>query len=173
MANPFLAEIRIFSGNFAPAGWAFCNGQILAISQNTALFSLLGTTYGGNGTSNFALPNLQGCAPLGAGQGNGLSSYIEGETGGEVNHTLLATEVPAHSHGFNAGAGGRGNNNTVTGESPANTSSGVNVYSNATASATMHPSMLGATTSGAHENSQPFLGLNFIIAMQGVFPTRN
>jgi microcystin-dependent protein len=173
MANPFLAEIRIFAGNFAPAGWAFCNGQILAISQNTALFSLLGTTYGGNGTSTFALPNLQGCAPLGAGQGPGLSSYIEGETGGEAVHTLLASEVPAHSHGFHAGAGGRGNNNTVTGESPANTSSGVNVYSNASANATMHPSMLGATTSGAHENNQPFLGLNFIIAMQGIFPARN
>ena len=173
MSEPFLAEIRIFTGNFAPAGWAFCNGQILPISQYTAVFSLLGTTYGGNGTSNFALPNLQGCAPVGAGQGNGLTSYVLGETTGEVSHTLTANEVPLHTHAFKAAAGGRANNNTLAGEAPANVSTGVNVYSNAGGNTTMHPQMLGATAGGAHENRQPYLGLNFIIALVGIFPARN
>src|SRR5215510_7968748 len=98
MGNPFVAEIRIFPFNFAPKGWAWCDGQILPISQNTALFSLLGTTYGGNGTSNFALPNLQGCAPMHPGQGPGLSLRDLGETAGEQTVTLLQTEMPAHSH---------------------------------------------------------------------------
>src|SRR2546421_6569630 len=98
MSNPFVAEIRIFAGNFAPKGWALCDGQLMPISQNTALFSLLGTTYGGDGKSNFALPNLQGCAPMQAGQGPGLSLRDLGETGGEQTVTLLQTEMPAHSH---------------------------------------------------------------------------
>src|SRR5262249_11741754 len=98
MSNPFLAEIRIFTGGFAPKGWAQCDGQLMPISQNTALFSLLGTTYGGNGTSNFALPNLQGCAPMQAGQGPGLTLRDLGETSGEQTVTLLQTEMPAHSH---------------------------------------------------------------------------
>ena len=105
MSNPFVAEIRIFAGNFAPTGWALCNGQLMPISQNTALFSLLGTTYGGDGKSNFALPNLQGSAPLQQGQGPGLSLRVLGEVGGEQNVTLLQTEMPAHAH-------------TVTGERP-------------------------------------------------------
>src|SRR4051812_49612110 len=98
MADPFIAEIRIFAGNFAPTGWALCNGQLLPISQNTALFSLLGTTYGGDGRSTFALPNLQGAAPIQAGQGNGLSVYDLGESGGSPTVTLLGTELPAHTH---------------------------------------------------------------------------
>ena len=98
MSNQFVAEIRIFAGNFAPTGWALCNGQLMPISQNTALFSLLGTTYGGDGKSNFALPNLQGSAPLQQGQGPGLSLRDLGEIGGEQNVTLLQTEMPAHSH---------------------------------------------------------------------------
>src|SRR5205823_12015447 len=98
MSNPFLAEIRIFTGNFAPKGWALCDGQLMSISQNTALFSLLGTTYGGDGKSNFALPNLQGCSPMQAGQGPGLSLRDLGETGGEQSVTLLTTEMPAHAH---------------------------------------------------------------------------
>src|SRR6478736_6446795 len=113
MSNPFLAEIRIFTGNFAPTGWALCDGQLLPISQNTALFSLLGTTYGGDGKSNFALPNLQGSAPLQAGQGPGLSLRDLGETGGEQNVTLLETEMPAHSHTAQASpSGGQANPST-------------------------------------------------------------
>src|SRR5215469_11971044 len=104
MSNPFLAEILIFTGNFAPKGWAQCGGQLMPISQNTALFSLLGTTYGGNGTSNFALPNLQGRAPMQAGQGPGLTLRDLGETGGEQTVTLLPTQMPAHSHSASAGA---------------------------------------------------------------------
>src|SRR5438477_6725932 len=106
MSNPFVAEIRIFTGNFAPKGWALCDGQLMPISQNTALFSLLGTTYGGDGKSNFALPNLQGCAPLQAGQGPGLSLRDLGETGGEQAVTLLQTEIPAHTHGAQAVSSG-------------------------------------------------------------------
>src|SRR5579864_5840224 len=99
MSDQFVAEIRIFGFNFAPKGWAFCDGQILPISQNTALFSLLGTNYGGNGTSNFGLPNLQGCAPLHFGQGIGLSGYVLGELTGSANVNLLSFEMPAHNHG--------------------------------------------------------------------------
>src|SRR5437667_12040503 len=106
MSNPFLAEIRIFTGNFAPKGWALCDGQIMSISQNTALFSLLGTTYGGDGKSNFALPNLQGSAPLQPGQGPGLSLRDLGESGGEQTVTLLETEMPAHAHGVQAATAG-------------------------------------------------------------------
>jgi microcystin-dependent protein len=101
MADQFVAEIRLFAGNFAPTGWAFCNGQILPIASNTALFSLLGTTYGGNGTTNFALPNLQGCAPMHPGQGPGLSLHNLGETGGAQTVTLSNSEIPAHSHLLN------------------------------------------------------------------------
>src|SRR5215467_10980193 len=117
MSAPFVAEIRIFAGNFAPTGWALCDGQLLPISQNTALFSLLGTTYGGDGKSNFALPNLQGCAPMQAGQGAGLSLRDLGETAGEQQVTLLQTEMPAHTHGA---LGSTGSDQT----SPANVSWG-------------------------------------------------
>src|SRR5277367_3773599 len=102
MSSPFVAEIRIFPFNFAPKGWAFCNGQIMPISQNTALFSLLGTTYGGDGKSNFALPNLQAMAAISAGQGSGLSTYFEGETAGAENVTVTTAEMPQHNHGFMA-----------------------------------------------------------------------
>src|SRR6476661_8734050 len=100
MSDPFVAEIRIFAGNFAPTGWALCDGQLMPISQNTALFSLLGTFYGGDGKSTFALPNLQGSVPIHAGQGQGLSDYFIGQTGGEENVTLLQTEMPSHNHGL-------------------------------------------------------------------------
>src|SRR5205807_8944355 len=108
MSNPFVAEIRIFTGNFAPKGWALCDGQLMSISQNTALFSLLGTTYGGDGKSNFALPNLQGCAPMQAGQGPGLSLRDLGETSGEQKVSLLQTEMPAQSHTAQGDAQGAG-----------------------------------------------------------------
>src|SRR6266852_8123888 len=113
MSNPFLAEIRIFTGNFAPKGWALCDGQLMPISQNTALFSLLGTTYGGDGKSNFALPNLQGSAPMQAGQGPGLSLRDLGETSGEQTVTLLETEMPAHTHTMSTQAAVGDQNNPV------------------------------------------------------------
>jgi microcystin-dependent protein len=176
MANPFVAEIRIFPFNFAPVGWAMCNGQLLPISQNTALFSLLGTTYGGNGTSNFALPNLQGSAPMAPGQGPGLSSYELGQSGGSATVTLLGSEMPAHSHpaGCDSGAASQ--------LSPANgmwaSSSGGRtpppLYSNATPNVAMSASALGLTGGNQpHNNLQPYLGLNFCIALTGVFPPRS
>jgi microcystin-dependent protein len=175
MSNPFVAEIRIFAGNFAPLGWAQCNGQIMPISQNTALFSLLGITYGGNGTSNFALPNLQGCVPMQAGQGAGLSLRDLGENGGEQTVTLLQTEMPAHSHSALAGAGGGL-------PSPANNvwASGLKGHpgayaaSNPSTNVQMNP--FATSISGGnlpHNNMPPFLGLTFIIALQGVFPARS
>src|SRR6266478_382659 len=128
MSNPFLAEIRIFPFNFPPKGWAFCNGQLMPLSQNTALFSLLGTTYGGDGKSNFALPNMQGNAPMHPGQGPGLSLHDLGETGGSETITLLESEMPAHSHAIMAVSGGFGaNTNVPTGNAFAKASQG-NTY---------------------------------------------
>jgi microcystin-dependent protein len=170
MSNPFVAEIRIFTGGFAPKGWALCDGQLMSISQNTALFSLLGTTYGGNGTSNFALPNLQGCAPMQAGQGPGLSLRDLGETAGEQTVTLLQTEMPSHSHQAQGLASG------ANASSPANAlwaQTRGDLYAD-TQNTNMAP--LATTISGGnlpHNNMPPFLGLNFIIALQGVYPARS
>ena len=179
MADPFVAEIRIFPFNFAPRGWAFCNGQILPISQNTALFSLLGTTYGGNGQTTFALPNLQGRAMVGWGQGPGLSLYALGETAGEPNNTLLTTEMPSHTHAPNGGTAP----NPATVLSPQGNVWGVagtrrvpvSLYkAGASTAAAMNPLALGlAGGSLPHSNMQPYLGLSFIIATQGIFPARN
>ena len=175
MADPFVAEIRIFAGNFAPTGWALCNGQLMPISQNTALFSLLGTTYGGDGKSNFALPNLQGSAPLQAGQGPGLSLRDLGEIGGEQNVTLLQTEMPAHAH--TAQATGTGNQTTPQNNAWAAGQKGFgNTYapSNAPTNVQMNP--FGTSISGGnlpHNNMPPYLCLTFIIALQGVFPPRS
>jgi microcystin-dependent protein len=176
MSNPFVAEIRIFTGNFAPTGWAQCNGQLLPISQNTALFSLLGTTYGGDGKSNFALPNLQGSAPMQAGQGPGLSLRDLGEVGGEQSVTLLQTEMPAHSH---TAQGSTGSNQTT----PVNNAwasgaklGGGNLYFPSTPATNVQMSPFGTSISGGsqpHNNMMPFLGLMFIIALQGVFPARS
>lgn len=174
MSNPFLAEIRIFTAGFAPKGWAQCDGQLMPISQNTALFSLLGTTYGGNGTSNFALPNMQGSAPMQAGQGPGLSLRDLGETAGEQTVTLLTTEMPAHQHSALADA--TANNNDPTGNIWASGQKGFgNVYlSPPDNTAQMNPFALSiAGGSQPHNNMPPFLGLMFIIALQGVFPARS
>jgi len=174
MSTPFLGEIKIFAGNFAPRGWALCNGQLLPIAQNTALFSLLGTFYGGNGTTNFALPDLRAHAPIHQGQGPGLSAYVVGEISGQNTHTLTANEVATHSHAFDASAAsGRGATGTVTNNAP-NQTSLVHPYSTAAANATMSGAMIQPTpASQPHENRQPLLGLNFIIATQGIFPSRN
>ena len=178
MSDPFVAEIRIFPFNFAPKGWANCNGQILPISQNTALFSLLGTTYGGDGKSNFALPNLQGNAPMHPGQGPGLSLHSLGETGGSETVSLLQTEMPAHTHTINCVDGGRiggqtgAPNNAIlvkTGGTPANA-----YTSGATQNQTMAQNMVSLAGGNLpHNNMMPYLTLNFCIAIQGIYPTRN
>jgi microcystin-dependent protein len=173
MSNPFVAEIRIFPFNFAPKGWAFCDGQILPLSQNTALFSLLGTTYGGDGKSNFALPNFQGAAPMHPGQGPGLSLHDLGETGGSQTVTLLETEIPSHSHTA-IGAVGSGL------PSPINDSWGAALKGHGTLYAAgnstivpMSPSALApAGGDQPHNNLQPYLTLNFCISLQGVYPPR-
>jgi microcystin-dependent protein len=176
MSNPFVAEIRIFTGNFAPKGWALCDGQLLPISQNTALFSLLGTMYGGDGKSNFALPNLQGSAPMQQGQGPGLSLRVQGEVGGEQSVTLLQTEMPAHSH---SAQGSTGSNQTT----PVNNAwasgaklGGGNLYFPSTPASNVQMNPFGTSISGGnqpHNNMMPYLGLTFIIALQGVFPARS
>ncbi|HWH12476.1 MAG TPA: tail fiber protein [Solirubrobacteraceae bacterium] len=174
MSDPFLAEIDIFPFNFAPRGWAFCSGQILPISQNTALFSLLGTTYGGNGTSNFALPDLRGRAPMGQGSGPGLTPRVLGETGGENTHTLLSTEMPAHSHPLQAfeGRGGSGTQVPVAGAALTSTSGG-SLYGTPAANS-MAPTVISQVGGNTpHNNLMPYLGLNFCIALQGIFPARN
>jgi len=176
MASPFVAEIRIFGFNFPPTGWAFCDGQLLPISQNTALFSLLGTTYGGDGRSNFALPNLQGSAPLFWGQGPGLSFYAQGEVGGEANVSLLQTEMPAHSHtaqGYgNAGGQAPGPSTTW---SDAN-QRGISSYTASVTAKNVQMNPQGTSITGSsfpHNNLMPYLVLNFCIAMQGVYPQRS
>jgi microcystin-dependent protein len=174
MASPFLGEIRMFGGNFAPRGWAFCNGQIMPISQNTALFSLLGTTYGGNGTSTFALPNLQSRVPVHWGTGAGLSFYVIGQQAGQENVTLLQSQMPAHTHLLNAVTSG-GNQASPTGNLPAVESTGTSLnYSSDPANTTMNPAAVAnAGQSLPVPVVQPYLAVSFIIALAGIFPSRN
>ena len=172
--DPFVAEIRILPFNFAPKGWAFCDGQILPLSQNTALFSLLGTTYGGDGKSTFALPDLQGNAPIHAGQGPGLSLYDLGQSGGSDTITLLQSEIPVHSHAmFNAPTIVAADSNICTGNSMGKSSQG-NAYIPSSGNfVQLSPSALTpAGGSLPHNNMQPYLTLNFCIALQGVYPPR-
>lgn len=168
MAEPFLSEIRIMSFSFPPKGWAFCNGQLLPINQNQALFSLLGTTYGGDGRVNFALPDLRGRAPIDEGSGHTL-----GERGGEPGHTVSISELPTHAHVFNASTAGA-TANAGPGGSYLGQSSGVFLYGAASNLGTMAPNAIGNVGgSQAHLNMQPFLVLNFCIALQGIFPSQN
>jgi microcystin-dependent protein len=169
MAEPFLGEVKIISFNFPPKGWAFCDGQLLAINQNQALFAILGTTYGGNGQNNFALPNLQGRVPVHASGGQ----VILGELGGEQAHTLIISELPAHTHAPGA------DNNTVNSGTVAGhifgMKAGTNLYSTAQPDTAMNTTGSVGNVGGnqPHNNMQPYLVLNFIIALQGIFPSRN
>jgi microcystin-dependent protein len=171
--DPFVAEIRIFPFNFAPKGWAWCDGQLLPISQNTALFSLLGTTYGGDGKSNFALPDLQGRAPMHPGQGPGLSLHDLGETGGSDTVSLLESEIPAHSHTANAGGNfDVGDTNTPAGNIIAKSANGF-AYFTPQNLTPMNPNTIApAGGDQPHNNLQPYLTFYFCIALQGVYPPR-
>lgn len=175
MSSPFVAEIKMFAGNFAPTGYALCQGQLLPISQNTALFSLLGTFYGGNGQSTFALPDLQDRGPVNQGQGPGLSERFLGEEGGSQNVTLIQSEMPAHNHilrGTTAGADqvdptARVWASSATGRTPPP------LYSTTQNSTMAQTSLAAAGSSLPHNNMHPILTVTFIIALQGVFPARN
>jgi microcystin-dependent protein len=173
MSSPFVGEVRVVGFNFPPKGWAFCDGQLLPLSQNTALFSLLGTFYGGDGKSTFGLPNMQGRIAIGQGQGAGLAPYFIGQASGSPTVTLLQTEIPLHNHNLMADAG-----DSVDGSSPKGAalgkSAGTLMYTtNTTPLIKMNPQALQPNgNSLPHNNMMPFLCLNFVIALQGVFPAR-
>jgi microcystin-dependent protein len=173
MSEPFIGEVRVFGFNFSPRYWAFCNGQMMSIQQNAALFSILGTTYGGNGTTNFALPNLQGRVTMGPGQGPGLSVRSLGEMGGSDYESLTINEMPVHNHVQNCIAGP-----PPSGSGTPASASGFGLASGAAyaaaANGTMNPAVIGNQGNGApHNNLQPYLVLNFCIALVGYFPSRN
>jgi len=179
MDNPFLGTISLFAGNFAPRGWALCNGQLLSIAQNQALFSILGTTYGGDGIRTFALPNMQGRAPIHWGQGPGLTSRVIGEAAGEEHVTLMIQQMPTHNHALNASTN-TGNQPSPTngvlavstdpdaGGNPINFTAGTNVN---TIMANNSIAPVGQNL--PHDNMQPYLAVTFIIALEGIFPSRN
>jgi microcystin-dependent protein len=177
-SQPYLGAIFMFAGNFAPRGFQLCQGQLLSIQQNTALFSILGTTYGGNGTTTFQLPDLRGRVPVGEGSGPGLTPVVLGQAAGAQNVTILTSNMPAHSHSLMA------NNNPAVAGDPTNAvlansgnsqSGGLPVYLTATApNATMSPQSIGTAGGSAPVSIQnPYLGINYIIAVQGIFPSRN
>lgn len=163
MSNPYLGEIRMFAGNFPPQGWAFCNGQLLAISQNDALFALIGTTYGGDGQNTFALPDLRGRLPLHQGSG-----FVQGQRAGEENVTLTSQQIPSHSHTVGA-------KTSATAATPSGNvyGGGVTPIFRASPSTTMNAAMVGPTGGQPHDNMMPFLVISFIIALEGIFPTQN
>ena len=185
--DPFIGQITIFGGNFAPRGWAFCQGQLLPISQNTALFSILGTTYGGDGRTTFALPDLRGRVPFQPGNGPGLSDYRLGEKGGSERHTLTNLEMPSHNHlasstsklkGQSAAGDDDALSNGVTLAS--GSTSGSEIYSSEVPNTELNANSVTTTTitanqggNQAHNNMQPYLAINYIIALQGVFPSRS
>ena len=173
MSEPFIAEIRIFAGNFAPRSWAFCNGQLLPIAQNTALFSIIGTTYGGDGRTTTALPDLQGRSPMHAGRGPGLTDRRLGQKTGVETVTLNDTQIPTHTHTA------RGSENTAAASAPGNNyvarggGRGVSSYLDSDTSVGVSKQLLQTGGGQAHNNMQPFLAIYFIIALQGLFPSRS
>lgn len=175
MSTPYIAQISAFGFNFAPRSWAQCNGQLLPIAQSQALFSLLGTTYGGNGQTTFGLPNLQGRAPMHYGTGAGLTMRSLGEVSGEENHTLTVTEIPTHNHGGVAGpmtaSPAAGNLNAPGTQVPAVTTRPL--YTDTGNGSLGAPVVSNAGNSQAHSNMQPYLCINFCICLQGIFPSRN
>ena len=177
MSNPYVGEIELFGFNFAPQGWALCQGQLLSISQNTALFSLLGTQYGGDGRSTFGLPNLQGLVPVGQGQGPGLSSYTVGQTGGTATVTLNSGQIAAHTHTLPASSG-HGTPTPSTSVFLGSTGAGIGqhpkIYDSASNAAMSPQASLPSTGGGGpHNNMAPYVSMNFCIALTGVFPPRN
>ena len=177
MSEPFIGQIMMFAGNFAPRGWSLCEGQLLSIAQNTALFSILGTTYGGDGRTTFALPDLRGRVPIQPGTGPGLSPYTLGQSGGVENVSLLISNIPAHNHPLQASTGA-GDASSPQNAVPAvtvdpNTQQPLSGY-NTSPNATMAAASVGlAGGSQPHTNVQPYLSVNFIIALEGIFPSRN
>jgi microcystin-dependent protein len=173
--DPFVAEIRIYPFNFAPKGWAFCDGQLLPLSQNTALFSLVGTTYGGDGKSNFALPDMQGNAPMHPGQGPGLSLHDLGETGGSTSVNLLESEIPLHNHNFKASNQQSDVQQPTSTVSLGRTVGATPFFTGSPTPALVQMNFQSLTPAGGslpHNNMQPYLTLNFCIALQGVYPPR-
>lgn len=179
MSDPFVAEIRLFPYNFAPRNWALCNGQTMPINQNAALFSLLGTSFGGNGQSNFQLPNLQGAVPLGTGQGPGLSAYALGQSGGSASVTLQTAQTPAHSHSLTADAetstsASLQNAILMEGHFTGTATGKVAAYNTAAPDTAMNPAAITATGGGGpHNNMMPYLAFNFCIALMGIYPPRS
>jgi len=176
--DQYIGEIRIFAGNYAPSGWALCEGQLLPISQNTALFSILGTTYGGDGKTNFALPDLRGRVVMGMGQGPGLSPRVEGERGGVESQSLTTAQMPSHSHSVHASE--TATTGDPKGAVPAKTvgptpaSAGAHIYGAKPDATTMNAAMVGNTGSGQPVSvMQPYLVVNYIIALLGIFPSQN
>jgi microcystin-dependent protein len=164
VSQPFLGEIRMFAGNFAPVGWALCNGQVLPISENDALFNLIGTTYGGDGTNTFALPNLQSRVPI-----HQSSNYVIGQAAGEENHTLIVSEIPTHTHTVAALT----NANSTSPKGNVYGGNNLTIYTTA-ASTTMNPLVVASNNGGLpHNNIMPYLAVNFIIALAGVYPSQN
>jgi microcystin-dependent protein len=173
MADPYVGEIRLFAGNFAPVGWAFCDGTLLSIAENDVLFALIGTTYGGDGQVTFALPDMRGRVPVHQGLGPGLSPRVIGEKSGAENVTLQPTQLPSHNHVLNAtttAAGASG----ASGSLLAANKAGTNFYGSTPGGGAMAPAALTSAGSGqAHNNMAPYLGLNFIISLFGIFPSQS
>ncbi len=173
MATPFVGEIRLFAGNFAPAGWAFCDGSLLPISQNDVLFQLIGTTYGGDGVNTFALPDLRGRVPVHQGAGPGLTPRTIGEVAGAETVTLLGAQLPSHNHVLNATTTAASGANGVAGSLTGANTAGSSFYGSTPGGGAMASGVLGSAGAGqAHNNMAPYLGLNFIISLFGIFPTQ-